>query len=101
MNILVIGGTGFVGAHLAARLTRDGHRLTLPTRSRDRARHLTVLPQVEVIEADVQDEAGQAAALGAVMREAPTGPSNWRALESFGAWLGRRGLIALRGGSPP
>jgi carbamoyl-phosphate synthase small subunit len=43
------------------------------------------------------DEAGAAAALGAVMREAPTSPSNWRAAEPFRDWLGRRGLIGLGG----
>jgi carbamoyl-phosphate synthase small subunit len=43
------------------------------------------------------DEAARTAALGAVMREAPTEPSNWRAVEPFGVWLGRRGLIGLGG----
>ncbi len=43
------------------------------------------------------DESVLAPALGCVMREVPTAPSNWRATEGFGAWLGRRGLIGLGG----
>ncbi len=57
MNILLIGGTGFLGSHLAAVLTAAGHRLTLPTRRRERAKHLALLPTAEVVEADVHDPA--------------------------------------------
>lgn len=57
LSILVIGGTGFIGSALARRLSAAGHDLCLPTRHRYRARHLTVLPTVEVLEADVHDPA--------------------------------------------
>ncbi len=56
-NILLIGGSGFLGGHVARRLTAQGHCLTVPTRHRERARHLIVLPTVEVVETDVHDEA--------------------------------------------
>ncbi len=56
MNILLIGGTGFVGSHLAARLVADGHKVLVPTRRRERAKHLIVLPTADVVEADVHDE---------------------------------------------
>ncbi len=56
-NILLIGGSGFVGGHVAQRLAAQGHRLTVPTRHRERARHLLVLPTVEVVETDVHDDA--------------------------------------------
>lgn len=56
-NILLIGGSGFVGGHVAQRLAAQGHRLTVPTRHRERARHLLVLPTAEVVETDVHDEA--------------------------------------------
>lgn len=60
-NLLLIGGSGFLGSHVARRLAARGHRLTVPTRHGERARHLLVLPTVEVIEADVHDPARLAA----------------------------------------
>ena len=33
MDILITGGTGFVGTHLTSRLVREGHRVTIMTRS--------------------------------------------------------------------
>lgn len=55
-NILVIGGTGFVGRHLVAALAARGASVTVPTRRRDRAKHLILLPTVDVVEADVRDQ---------------------------------------------
>jgi NADH dehydrogenase len=52
-KILVIGGSGFIGRHLIAQLVEQGHRITVPTRRRDRARHLWLHPKLDVIEADV------------------------------------------------
>ena len=52
-NVLVVGGSGFVGRHLVAALARRGARVTVPTRRRERAKHLLPLPTVEVVEADV------------------------------------------------
>ena len=52
-TILVVGGSGFVGRHLVARLVAGGDRVLLPTRRRDNARHLFLLPTVDVVEADV------------------------------------------------
>ena len=57
MNVLMIGGTGFIGSAIARRLAAAGHVLSLPTRRRDRAKHLTTLPTAAVIEADVHDPA--------------------------------------------
>lgn len=59
-NILIIGGSGFLGGHVAQRLAAQGHRLTVPTRHRERARHLIVLPTVEVVETNVHDDASLA-----------------------------------------
>ena len=55
-NILVVGGSGFVGRHLVAALAARGARVTVPTRRRDRAKHLILLPTVDVVEADVRDQ---------------------------------------------
>jgi uncharacterized protein YbjT (DUF2867 family) len=69
-NILVVGGAGFVGRHLVAELAARGARVTVPTRRRDRARHLILLPTVDVVEADLRDAntlAGLAAGRDAVV----------------------------------
>jgi uncharacterized protein YbjT (DUF2867 family) len=55
-NILVVGGSGFVGRHLVAALAARGAKVTVPTRRRDRAKHLILLPTVDVVEADVRDQ---------------------------------------------
>jgi NADH dehydrogenase len=60
-NILVIGGTGFLGAaivrELARRAVSANFCFTLPTRRRERAKHLLVLPTVRLVDADVHDPA--------------------------------------------
>ncbi|TMG87664.1 MAG: NAD-dependent epimerase/dehydratase family protein, partial [Betaproteobacteria bacterium] len=56
-TVVVLGGSGFVGRHVVARLASASHRVVIPTRSRERARHLILLPTVDVVEADVHDEA--------------------------------------------
>jgi uncharacterized protein YbjT (DUF2867 family) len=57
LSICVLGGTGFVGSHLVSRLVRDGHRVRVLTRNRDRHRELLVLPGLELRDADVDDAA--------------------------------------------
>ncbi|MFO7190005.1 MAG: complex I NDUFA9 subunit family protein [Pseudomonadota bacterium] len=56
-DIVVLGGSGFIGRHLVERLVRDHHRVRVPTRRAERAKHLLVLPTVEVVEANVHDAA--------------------------------------------
>jgi len=52
-NVLVLGGSGFVGRHLVAALATDGIRVTVPSRRRERAKHLLPLPTVDVVETDI------------------------------------------------
>ena len=55
-------------------------------------------PHIGNVGANPQDdEAAQAAALGAVVRDDPTAPSNWRATGAFGDWMIARGLIGVGG----
>jgi NADH dehydrogenase len=54
-RVCVLGGTGFVGRRLAARLARSDWQLRVPTRSSARPDDLRVLPNVQVLTADIQD----------------------------------------------
>ena len=60
-NILLIGGTGFLGSAIVREMARRpasaDFQFTLPTRRRDHAKHLLVLPTADVVDADVHDPA--------------------------------------------
>jgi uncharacterized protein YbjT (DUF2867 family) len=57
-TICILGGTGFVGRHLAFRLAGDGCRVRILSRHPERHRTLTTHPNITVLGADVHD-AGQ------------------------------------------
>lgn len=82
-NVLVIGGSGFIGSHLVARLSGvanrsntplepgtdvmpplDPERIIVATRNEDHARDLLALPRVEVMVLDVTDEVALDTAIG-------------------------------------
>jgi uncharacterized protein YbjT (DUF2867 family) len=54
-RVLVLGGTGFVGRHIVANLVTAGHQVVVPTRSRERGKHLILLPTVDLVETDIHD----------------------------------------------
>jgi uncharacterized protein YbjT (DUF2867 family) len=56
-SVCVIGGSGFVGCHVVRQLAARGLRVRVPTRHRERAKALIVLPTVDVVSADVHDPA--------------------------------------------
>lgn len=56
-DVVILGGTGFVGRHLAARLLRDGHRVTVLSRAAEPDRRAALPPAVIVREGDVYDPA--------------------------------------------
>jgi NADH dehydrogenase len=56
-NILVLGGSGFVGRYIVNALVARGCRVIVPARRRDHAKHLILLPTCEVVQADIHDDA--------------------------------------------
>lgn len=69
-NVCLIGGSGFVGRHIAHLLTAQGIAVRVPTRNRERAKELLVLPTADVVQADIHDDeelAGVLAGMDAVI----------------------------------
>jgi NADH dehydrogenase len=56
-SVLVLGGSGFLGRHVVHQLVERGVQVRVPTRNRERAKELILLPTVDVVKADVQDAA--------------------------------------------
>lgn len=52
-NVLVLGGSGFVGRHLLNSLAARAIKVTVPSRRREGAKHLFPLPTVDVVEDDI------------------------------------------------
>ncbi len=65
-HILVLGGTGFVGAHVCEKLVRAGFRVSVPTRRAVNARKVQHLPGLTVLECNVHDEAALTHAMDGV-----------------------------------
>ena len=58
MNILVTGGSGFIGSNLVKRLLNDGHKVTITTKYNsiiDNVRVASFWEDIEVIEADLRN----------------------------------------------
>jgi NADH dehydrogenase len=60
-KILIFGGTGFVGTQVCEKLNQLSCRVTVATRHSHHARHLQLLPLVDVAEIDLNDSAALAA----------------------------------------
>ena len=56
-TVTVLGGSGFVGSSVVARLDQAGYQVKVLTRRREQAKHLILLPNVQVVECDIHDEA--------------------------------------------
>jgi len=62
-NILVLGGTGFVGSHVVQKLVKQGYHVTVATRRAINARELQTLPTVTVAELNIHNTAALQQAL--------------------------------------
>ncbi len=49
-RILIVGGSGFLGRHLTARLAAQNRRIIVPSRRPERARHLLMLPTARLVD---------------------------------------------------
>ncbi|MGA2399879.1 MAG: complex I NDUFA9 subunit family protein [Steroidobacteraceae bacterium] len=57
LSLCILGGTGFLGTRLVARLIKDGHAVTVLSRDRELHKHLLVLPGLTLENCDVYEEA--------------------------------------------
>ena len=56
-NILLLGGSGFIGKQLAFALANRGWQVTIPSRRPHRNRDLLVHPRIRLLEANIVDPA--------------------------------------------
>jgi len=56
-NIILIGGSGFVGKHLAIELAQRGYNVTVPSRRPHRLSEFKVLSNITVVQANIMDQA--------------------------------------------
>ena len=54
-HITLLGGAGFVGSALVAKLDQAGYQVKVLSRRREAAKHLILLPNVQVMECDIAD----------------------------------------------
>lgn len=59
-KVLLIGGSGFIGRHLAVALANRGYQVTLPCRHPQRLRQLNVLSNIRLVNNRLTDEASTA-----------------------------------------
>lgn len=55
-DVLMIGGSGFIGKKIAAKLEARGYRVCIPTRRLKDTKELSVLPKVYLVEADIHQD---------------------------------------------
>lgn len=54
-TVCILGGAGFVGSSIAAKCDAAGYKVKVLSRRREAAKHLILLPNVQVVECDVMN----------------------------------------------
>ena len=54
-TITILGGAGFVGSSIVAKLDQLGYKVKVLSRRREAAKHLILLPNVQVVDCDIAD----------------------------------------------
>ena len=54
-TITILGGAGFVGSSIVAKLDQLGYKVKVLSRRREAAKHLILLPNVQVVNCDIAD----------------------------------------------
>ena len=62
-KVTILGGAGFVGSSIVAKLDAAGYQVSVLTRHRERAKHLILLPNVQVSACNISDNHALMAAL--------------------------------------
>jgi NADH dehydrogenase len=55
LNVCILGGSGFVGSHLAGQLSKQGYLIKVLSRHPQKQKHLKVFPHLKIIQADVHN----------------------------------------------
>ena len=56
-DVVLVGGSGFIGRSLASILISRGQSVRVITRNREQAKELWLLPRIEIVQASPHDEA--------------------------------------------
>lgn len=59
-QVCVLGGSGFVGSSIVGQLDEAGYEVKVLARRREACKHLILLPNVQVVDCDVMDDAALA-----------------------------------------
>ena len=56
MNVLLTGGTGFIGSHIAVELVNRGHNVTILARNQNKIPALKKMRRIEIIEGEIENQ---------------------------------------------